>query len=393
MQSVSHFLFEDAAVATLRLIIELRVPSQSARPMPRVCVAVEECFAHSSNVGMSKLAYKAFADNPSEFKKYLHRFHLDVRSPIDLSNIPSPQFASFEKKNGGLMNMITMSFGYAIQVSPLHTLTLYNAIANNGRMMKPYLVNSVRELGVEVKSFKPQVLVDKICSDETLSELKTCLEGVCVRGTARSVFKNTFYTVAGKTGTALVANGNRGYADHIYQSSFAGYFPANHPRYTCIVVIKNKPFAKKFLGASVAGPVFKEVSDKLMSIETNQDKVMMTAINEAIRKKDSTQYYYSGNVKDIKHVMQTLNIEYKDSTGKSDWGRMYPSNYQAVLNEKLVDKKLVPDVKGMGLKDALAILEERNIKVAAKGIGKVRQQSIQPGTALTKNETLTLELN
>ena len=130
-----------------------------------------------------------------------------------------------------------------------------------------------------------------------------------------------------------------------------------------------------------------------MSLETNQDKVMMAVINEAMRKKDSAQYYYSGNIKDIKQVMQTLQVDYKDSAAKSDWGRMYPSNYQAVLNEKPVDKKLVPDVKGMGLKDALCLLEERNIKVHAKGIGKVKQQSIQPGTALTKNETLTLELN
>jgi cell division protein FtsI (penicillin-binding protein 3) len=260
-------------------------------------------------------------------------------------------------------------------------------------MVKPYLVDNFQLGGRIEKQNEPEILIDKICSDQTLQQLKECLEGVCIEGTAKTLFKNSFYKVAGKTGTALVANGSHGYAEHIYQSSFVGYFPADHPQYSCIVVIKNRPFAKKFLGASVAGPVFKEVSDKLMSLETNQDKVMMAAINEAMRKKDSAQYYYSGNAKDIRHVMQTLNVVYKDSIGKSDWGRMYPSNYEAVLNEKIIDKKLVPDVKGMGLKDALAILEERNIKVSAKGIGKVKQQSIQPGTVLTKNETLTLELN
>src|SRR5204862_7316892 len=135
-----------------------------AERQPKPVETVEECFAHSSNVGMSKLAYKAFANDPSEFKKYLHRFHMDVRSPIDLSNIPSPQLASFDKKNGGLMNMITMSFGYAIQVSPLQTLTLYNAIANNGKMMKPYLVNSIQNNGVVVKQYSPDALDEKICS-------------------------------------------------------------------------------------------------------------------------------------------------------------------------------------------------------------------------------------
>jgi cell division protein FtsI (penicillin-binding protein 3) len=113
-----------------------------AERAPKPVLTVKECFAHSSNVGMGKLAYKAFAQNPKEFKEYMHRFHMDVRSPIDLSNVPKPQLASLEKNAGGVMNMITMSFGYAAQVSPLHTLTLYNAIANDGVMMKPYLVNS-----------------------------------------------------------------------------------------------------------------------------------------------------------------------------------------------------------------------------------------------------------
>ncbi len=134
-------------------------------------------------------------------------------------------------------------------------------------MMKPYLVNAVQYAGGIERENQPVVMIDKICSDETLAELKTCLEGVCIEGTAKAIFKNSFYSVAGKTGTALVANGTRGYADHIYQSSFAGYFPANHPKYSCIVVIKNKPFAKKYYGAAVAGPVFREVADKLMSLE------------------------------------------------------------------------------------------------------------------------------
>jgi len=356
-------------------------------------VTVKKAFELSSNVGMAKLVMNNYVKDPQQFIDRLKKLHLNYITGVDLAGETQPIIKTPKSRTWSATTLPWMAFGYEVLVSPLQTLSLYNAIANNGAMMKPYLVDNIQLAGRMEKQNQPTVIIQKICSDQTLRNLKECVEGVCIEGTGKTLFKNSFYKVAGKTGTALVANGNRGYADHIYQSSFVGYFPADHPQYSCIVVIKNKPFAKKFLGASVAGPVFKEVSDKLMSIETNQDKVMMAAINEAIRKKDSTQYYYSGNVKDIKHVMQTLNIEYKDSTGKSDWGRMYPNNYQAVLNEKLVDKKLVPDVKGMGLKDALAILEERNIKVAAKGIGKVRQQSIQPGTVLTKNETLTLELN
>jgi cell division protein FtsI (penicillin-binding protein 3) len=356
-------------------------------------VTVKKAFELSSNVGMAKLVVNNYAKEPQQFVDRLKKLHLNQITGVDLAGETQPIVKSPKSKTWSATTLPWMAFGYEVLVSPLQTLTLYNAIANKGTMVKPYLVDNIQLAGRVDKQNQPTVITEKICSEKTLQSLKECVEGVCIEGTAKTLFKNSLYKVAGKTGTALVANGNRGYADHIYQSSFVGYFPADHPQYTCIVVIKNKPFAKKYLGASVAGPVFKEVSDKLMSLETNQDKVMMTAINEAVRKKDSTQYYYSGNTKDIKHVMQTLHATYKDSAAKSDWGKMYPDNYEAVLAEKPVDKKLVPDVKGMGLKDALALLEERNIKVLAKGIGKVKQQSIQPGTLLTKNETLTLELN
>jgi cell division protein FtsI (penicillin-binding protein 3) len=150
-----------------RMIVGPRNVNDAERS-PKQVLTVKECFAHSSNVGMSKLAYKAFAQNPNEFRGYLHRYHMDVRSPIDLSNIPKPQLASFEKNSGGLMNMITMSFGYALQVSPLHTLTLYNAIANNGKMMKPYLVNSIQQDGIMIKQYAPAVMEESIAKPETI---------------------------------------------------------------------------------------------------------------------------------------------------------------------------------------------------------------------------------
>src|SRR6202012_1227241 len=145
--------------------------------------------------------------------------------------------------------------------------------------------------------------------------------GVCtdVGGTARNGFKGAFYKVAGKTGTALVANGNRGYAGHIYQSSFAGYFPADHPMYSCIVVIKNKPFAKIYYGAKVAGPVFKELADKLMSVDP--DLSQPPALS-----KDSSRYYYAGYTHDIRQVQQTFDLAYTDSAAKNNWSRLYASN-------------------------------------------------------------------
>ena len=259
--------------------------------------------------------------------------------------------------------------------------------------MKPYLVNSVQYAGGIDRQNQPVVLMDKICSDETLAELKTCLEGVCIRGTAKSAFKNTFYPVAGKTGTALVANGNRGYADHIYQSSFVGYFPANHPRYTCIVVIKNKPFAKKYLGALVAGPVFREVADKLMSMDALAPDSNQLASYTDLLKKDSSAYYYAGSTDGIKNVFYTLQMPYADSSHDKKWAGVYREKNQPVVKAKSEDQKQVPDVKGMGLKDALFLLESRDIRVATRGTGKVKQQSISPGTIVSKNQKLILDLN
>jgi cell division protein FtsI (penicillin-binding protein 3) len=173
-----------------------------------------------------------------------------------------------------------MAFGYEVLVSPMQTLMLYNAIANNGKMMKPYLVNAIQRNGINIKENQPIVLEEQICSEATLKQLKESLEGVVLVGTGKGL-QNPYYAIAGKTGTALVANGKHGYADHIYQSSFAGYFPANDPKYSCIVVIKNKPYAKKFYGAAVAGPVFKEISDKLYAMHGTREYVDSSKIDSS----------------------------------------------------------------------------------------------------------------
>jgi cell division protein FtsI (penicillin-binding protein 3) len=351
-------------------------------------VTVKQAFELSSNVGMAKLISSHYAGNPGGFIAHLKKLKLDQPTGIDLVGEGMPIIKHPGSRTWSATTLPWMAFGYEVLVTPLQTLTLYNAIANNGKMMKPYLVNAIQESGITVKENRPVTVIEKICSDRTLQELKECLEGVCQEapGTAHNVFKNSFYKVAGKTGTALVANGTRGYADHIYQSSFAGYFPAANPKYSCIVVIKNKPFAKKYVGALVAAPVFKELADKLMS--EDPDPSAAPAL-----KRDSSQFYYAGATRDLKEVTKTLGMDYKDSTGKNAWSRLYASASGAVLNKEAVSRQSVPDVKGMGLKDALYLLESANLRVAAKGKGKVKTQSIQPGAALQKNETVFIQLD
>jgi cell division protein FtsI (penicillin-binding protein 3) len=211
-------------------------------------------------------------------------------------------------------------------------------------------------------------------------------------GTGYKLFLGTPYEVAGKTGTSQVANGNRGYADHIHQSSFAGYFPARDPKYSVIVVIVNKPFAVKYYGAAIAGPVFKEIADKLYALNADEDKS-----NENFRiaslKKDSSNFFYAGQAEDLRLIMETMQWKYKDSVKKDEWSKMYAVNYQPVINGNPVSGKTMPDLRGMGLKDALYLLENMQMKVNVQGRGKVSTQTILPGAPVTKGQAVTIGLN
>ena len=358
-----------------------------AERAPRPLLTVKECFAHSSNVGMSKLAYKAFAQNPEEFRDYLHKYHMDTRTGIDLSNLPAPQLAPLARNNGGVMNMITMSFGYALQVSPLHTLTLYNAIANNGIMMKPYLVNSIRQDGVMMKEFSPVVLDKNFCKPGTIKAAQESMEAVIIEGTGKPAFKNMPFAVAGKTGTAHVADGTIKYYDRVYQASFVGYFPANAPQYSCIVVIRTKPHAVYHYGGQLAAPVFREIATKVYAMYVDKKTPVMYATA-----KDSSAYFYAGNTDDIKKIYTTLKIGYRDSARQNEWSNVYASNYQPVMKANPVSNAIMPNVRGMGLKDALYLLENIGVKVTVRGKGKVTAQSIAPGSALVKGVWVTLEL-
>jgi cell division protein FtsI (penicillin-binding protein 3) len=353
-------------------------------------VTIKQAFEHSSNVGMAKLACAYYSKKPEQFIAHLKKLKLDQPSGIDLLGETRPIIKNPGSRTWSATTLPWMSFGYEVLVSPLQTLMLYNAVANNGKMMKPYLVNEIRQSGVTVERKEPEVLVDEICGEATLKQLKACLEGVVTDGTGKSLL-SPYYSIAGKTGTALVANGNRGYADHIYQSSFAGYFPANDPQYSCIVVIRNKPFARKYYGALVAGPVFKEVADKLMAVSADKNEIFTA--QQYTAKPDSSTYYYAGYTPAVKQVFNTLQFNYQDSSDRNEWSRVYAYNYKPVINKQQIVKQVMPDLKGMGLKDALYLLENMNIKVMVKGRGRVSSQSLEPGLPYSKNQQVVLELN
>ncbi|MCX6318519.1 MAG: penicillin-binding protein [Bacteroidetes bacterium] len=362
-----------------------------AERAPRPYLSVKECFAHSSNIGMSKLAYKAFAKNPEELKTYLHRFHLDVRSPIDLANVPKPQMAPLNQKGSAEGNMLWMSFGYGVQVSPLHIITLYNAIANNGRMMKPYLVSSIQSNGVIHKQFEPVVMEERLCKPEVIQAARTSMEATVLDGTATRAFKGVPFALAGKTGTAHVWDGPIKYSDGVYQATFVGYFPADKPMYTCIVVIRTKPRAASHFGGTLAAPVFREIATKLYAMYVEKKNP-----TPYIAVKDSSNFFYAGFAPDIKNVMGTLKMPYRDSVAQNSWASLFATSADAgkpVMKTVQVKSQVMPNVRGMGLKDALYLLENMGLKVAVKGKGKVTLQSVPPGATLGKGVTVILELS
>jgi cell division protein FtsI (penicillin-binding protein 3) len=212
------------------------------------------------------------------------------------------------------------------------------------------------------------------------------MEMVITEGTGRPAFKDMPFPVAGKTGTAHVADGSIKYDNMVYQASFVGYFPANDPVYSCIVVVRTKPHAALHYGGQIAAPVFREIAIKLYAMYI-ENKTLPKY--EAV--KDSLNYFYAGNSRDIKNIYKTLSVGYSDSV-RSEWGTVTATNYQPVIKDVSVTKAVMPNVKGMGLKDAVYLLENMGLKVKTNGKGKVMVQSIQAGATLTRGMTVFVEL-
>ena len=242
-----------------------------------------------------------------------------------------------------------MAFGYGLSVTPLQTLTMYNAVANNGVMVKPIFVSEVKEWNKTIKKFNTEVINPKICSQETLGKVQAVLENVVKRGTGSKLYSKDF-SMSGKTGTAQV---NYGKPDMYYASSFVGYFPAVQPKYSCIVVIHKPDKTVGYYGADVSGPVFKRIAQKIFT--------------------DSPATNHVKNI-DAKVVSQE---------------KKYANYYQEVVKEG----QIVPNVKGMEAMDAVALLENLGLKVKVVGIGRVKKQSITSGQKFNKNQTIIIELS
>lgn len=356
-------------------------------------ITVKQAFAISSNVAFAKMADEYYHNQPEKFYEHLHALRLDTTSGIDIVGAAKPFIKKPTSRYWDKTTIPFMAHGYEELETPLNLLMVYNAIANNGTMMKPYLVNSIDEMGEPIKTFEPQVLVKKICSEAILGKLKSCLLGVVQNphGTAHGI-EDSQFQFAGKTGTAVTAMNNRGYNkdSKIYQSAFIGYFPANDPEYSIAVVIQNSKASKHVYGATVAGPVFKEIAERLYAT-----RVADKTINQFQYAPDKGIYQFYGMKKDLNTIFNVLKYKETDPSTPGQWRTtiLHDGNAKLLADNISATSTKVPDVTGMGLKDALYLLENMGLKVSVSGEGKVIYQSLAQNTDFKKGDQIKLQLN
>lgn len=355
-------------------------------------IRLRDAFEISSNVGIAKAVEKFYAtknkangqEGPARFIRHLKAFNLNQPVGIEIEGEANPYIkeAFNEADEWSGTTLPWMSIGYELQLTPLQLLTFYNAIANDGRMMKPYLVSEIRRLGKTQEAYYPTVINKRIASRKAIEQLQELLEEVVERerGTAHKL-KTDAYRFAGKTGTAQVNYTRIGSNTRIggYQASFVGYFPAQKPKYSCFVLI-NKPKRGGFYGGDVAGPVFREIADNIFRIKLDLHPVL-NATAPPLMDGDRLPGFSIGDQADFRSLLSYLNIK-TYGTPETPISVLRPRSDSLMLEQRSIPEGTVPNVVGLGLRDALYILENRGLTVAQEGVGKVARQSIIPGTRI-----------
>jgi len=347
-------------------------------------ITVQQSFELSSNVAMAKLTDKYFGTKPSRFLEYVDNLKLSKPLGVQVSGEAYPKIPRPNSKDWSGITLPWMAYGYGLEMTPLHTLTLYNAIANDGKMIKPVFVTSVSKADNVKRDFETERIAGKICSNNTLNKLKLLLEGVVENGTAMNL-KNAHYRIAGKTGTAqILINGKY---EKRYITSFVGYFPAHAPKYSAIVLIKN-PRGFYQYGNNVAGPVFKDIADNIYSRDINLHLAME---KRQVQEPGVFPVIRAGNQEELTRLSNELGISNHSST-EEEWIRATKNGNAVVWKKNEVVKDHVPDVMGMTYRDAVYLLEKSGLQVSFEGKGRVTQQSLTPGTKVSKGSRIYVRL-
>lgn len=352
-------------------------------------ITVEEVFEKSSNVGMAKIITSAYKQNPEKFIDRLYSMRLNEKLGIDIKGEGAPVIRYPGDKLWSGISLAMISHGYEVQITPLQTLTFYNAIANNGKMVKPRFIKEVRYHGKLETKYNTEILKSSVCSRSTLKKVKRILEGVVESGTAKNL-KNQQIAIAGKTGTNQIYNKKYGYktdSEVSYQASFVGYFPADDPKYSCIVVV-NSPSRNVYYGNMVAGPVFLEIAKKVYATSIDMHPYI-SKIDDTV---PDLPYTKTGNREDLKYAARKLDIPLENTHIKSKWVSTEKKGDAVVLTRRSIIEGLVPNVVSMGAKDAVYLLENAGLKVRLLGRGSVRKQSLQPGSRIIKGQQIVLEM-
>jgi cell division protein FtsI (penicillin-binding protein 3) len=305
---------------------------------------------------------------------------------IEIKGEVKPTFHSPDNPLWSSQSLPSMAMGYEVMITPLQLLTFYNAVANNGKMVRPLFVREIKRSGLVVKTFEPVVLNPSICSETTLKKVRELLQGVVEEGTG-SKLKNPLYKVAGKTGTAKIAANNQGYAEKVYCPSFVGFFPADDPQYSCIVVI-NKPSKGKYLAGEVAVPVFKVIADKVNSTHTTMSPASI---------KDTTRHFIpsmaGGYTRDIRTICNIIEIPIRIPPMMDEWITISQENNTIICKDLVIDSLIMPDLTGFSVRDAVCILETMGLTPEITGKGFVSEQSMLPGDTCSPGRRIRLTLS
>ncbi|MDH5474081.1 MAG: transpeptidase family protein [Cyclobacteriaceae bacterium] len=348
-------------------------------------ISIKQAFEQSSNIAMAKLVDKHFGLKPEKFLQYVDDLKLSQPLGFQLFGEGSPKIKRPSDKEWSGITLPWMAYGYGLELTPLQMLALYNAVANDGKMIRPIIVKSANKADQVKENYETVVLNNKICSEETLSKIRLMLEGVVERGTAVNI-KNKHYSIAGKTGTSQILENGR--YTRKYITSFAGYFPADNPKYSAIVLIKN-PKGWRQYGSNVAAPVFKEVADNIYARDIQ--------MHDAISRDVEPQYGFfpvvqAGNRHDLTLICNELGVS-NHSSVEDNWVRAGIKANSLQWKATYDQENFVPNVLGMTLRDALFLLEKHGLQVKYEGFGRVKNQSLSVGKKINKGERIVIELS
>lgn len=348
---------------------------------------IRNAFEQSSNIAFATLVDETFKEKPEKYIEHIYSTKINEPLNLDIKGEAVPDIKNTDDKRWSKLSLPWMSIGYEVMMTPIQILTYYNAIANDGTMVKPQFVKEIRH-GNEVKQvFDTIVINEKIASDRTVETLQELLKGVVENGTAKNL-KKLGFSVAGKTGTAQISQGSAGYNKKNYTATFVGYFPADDPKYSCIIVVSN-PRGKRYYGSSVSAPVFKEIAEKLYATRLgvqNEDE-------EFDADCESFTSASMVNFEDFLNYSNLENIVFEDNVDNDKWVEISEEDDVIYVNPVALNDSLVPDLKGMNITDAVHVLETMGWNASFDGMGKVKSQSVKPGTALKKGSVIKLVLS